>query len=65
MHRSNLLIYSLPENRLQSVTADFIQNFSDSRKKFICKRELLSVEAVFEMLKQQNKKSSEEANSGE
>jgi hypothetical protein len=46
----------LPENRLQSVNADFVQNFSDSRKKLICKPELLSSGAVFEMPKQKTKK---------
>jgi hypothetical protein len=32
---------SLPENRFQNLNADFVQNFSDSRKKFICRPELL------------------------
>jgi hypothetical protein len=41
MHRSNLLIHSLPENRLQSVNVDFVEKFSDSRKKFIYRPELL------------------------
>jgi hypothetical protein len=32
----------LPENLFQSVKADFVQIFSDSWKKFICRPELLS-----------------------
>jgi hypothetical protein len=38
-----------------SVNVDFVQNVSDSRKKLICKPELQSLEAIFEMLKQENK----------
>jgi hypothetical protein len=53
MHRSILFIHSLPENRVQSANADFVQNFSDSRKKFIRRTELLSLEAAFEMPKQE------------
>jgi hypothetical protein len=53
MHRSNLLIHSFPENRFQSLSADFVQNFSDSQKKVICRPELLSLEAVFEIPKQE------------
>jgi hypothetical protein len=60
MHRSNLLIHSLQENRFQSVNADFVQGFSDSRRKFICRPELLSLEAVFEMPKQEVRKSPRE-----
>jgi hypothetical protein len=68
------LIHSLPENRFQSVNADFVQIFSDSGKKFIYRPELLSLEAVFEMFKQEtrnkkqetrSKKNSEGAKSGE
>jgi hypothetical protein len=43
----------LPENSFQSVKADFVQNFSDFRKKFICRPELLSLEIVLEMLEQE------------
>jgi hypothetical protein len=53
----------LSENCFQSVNPDFVQNFSDSRKKFICRPELLSLEEVFEMPEQENKKKSEEAKS--
>jgi hypothetical protein len=57
MHRSNLLIHSLTESRFQTIRADLHPNFSDSRKKFICKRELLSLEAVFAMPNQNTRKS--------
>jgi hypothetical protein len=60
MHQSNLLIHSLPEHRFQSVNADFGQKFSDSRKKFICRPELLSLEAVFEMSKHETRKGQRE-----
>jgi hypothetical protein len=50
----------LPENCFQSVSADFVGDFADSRKKFIWKPELLSLEAIFEMLKSENKKSQRE-----
>jgi hypothetical protein len=56
----NTLVQSidqLPENGFQSVNADFVQNFLDSRKKFICRPELLSLEVAFEMPKQNKKKS--------
>jgi hypothetical protein len=43
----------LPENLFESVSADFVQTISDSRKKFIYRPELLSLEAVFEMPKQE------------
>jgi hypothetical protein len=35
----------LSENRFQNANADFGQDFSDSRKKFIGRSELLSLEA--------------------
>jgi hypothetical protein len=44
----------LAEDCFQSVNADFLQNVSDSRKNFICRPELLSLDAVFEMPKQEN-----------
>jgi hypothetical protein len=34
----------LSENHFQSVNGDFLQNFSDFRKKFICRPELLSLD---------------------
>jgi hypothetical protein len=43
---------SLPQNRFQSVKANFLHTFSDSRKKFICRPELLSLKAAYEMPKQ-------------
>jgi hypothetical protein len=46
----------LAENRFQSVNADFVQKFSDSRKKFIGRLELLSLEVVFEKPKQETRK---------
>jgi hypothetical protein len=53
MHRSNLSIHLVPEHRFQSVKTDFIQNFSDFRKKFLRRPEFLSLKAVFEMPKQE------------
>jgi hypothetical protein len=52
----------LPKNRFHSVNADFVQNFSDSGKKFICRSELLSLDAIFEMSKQENKKTRKQEN---
>jgi hypothetical protein len=49
-----------PENRFQSLNADFVQNFSDFRKKFICRPELLSLEAIFEMPKQETRNKKQE-----
>jgi hypothetical protein len=44
------------------VNADFVQIFSDSRKTFISKPESLSLEAVFEMPKQETRKNQRELN---
>jgi hypothetical protein len=49
LQQFDLLIHSLPENRFQSINADLVQNFSNSRKKFTCRPELLALEVVFEM----------------
>jgi hypothetical protein len=54
----------LPVNSFQSINTDFVQNFSDSRKKFICRPELLALEAVFEMPKQGTRKSQRELSPG-
>jgi hypothetical protein len=51
---------ALPDNCLQSLNADFIQNFSDSRTKFIRTPELLCLEATSEMPKQETRKSQTE-----
>jgi hypothetical protein len=48
------------ETRFEHVSADSVQNSSDSRKKFICRPELLSLLAVFEMPKQETRKSQRE-----
>jgi hypothetical protein len=45
-----------PENGFQNVKADFVQKFSHSRKKFICRPNLLSLDTVFEMPKQEKLK---------
>jgi hypothetical protein len=50
------ICWSTPRYPLPKRNADFVQNFWDSRKKFICTFELLSLEVVFEMRKQENKK---------
>jgi hypothetical protein len=55
-HWFNLLIHSLPENRFQRINADFVPNLSDSRKGFIYRPELLCLEAVFEMPKEETRK---------
>jgi hypothetical protein len=62
MHLSNLLIQSISDHRFQNVKVDLVQNFPDSRKKFICKPELYSLEAIFKMSKQANKQTSKQAN---
>jgi hypothetical protein len=43
---------------------DFVQNFSDSRKKAICRPELLSLEVLFKMPKQEKIRKSDVAKSG-
>jgi hypothetical protein len=50
----------LPKHGFESVNADFVKNFSDYRKKFIRIPELLSLEVIFEMPKQETKKSQRE-----
>jgi hypothetical protein len=50
----------LPENRFQSANADFVQNLSDSRKKFISRPKLLSLDVVFDMPKQETTQSQKE-----
>jgi hypothetical protein len=65
--QSNASIQSLDpltENHFQSVIADFVHNFSDSRKKFICRPGLLFWETIFEMPKQEKVRKSEEAKFG-
>jgi hypothetical protein len=41
------------ENRFQSVNAEVVQNVSDSGKTVICRSEFLSLDRVFEILKQE------------
>jgi hypothetical protein len=61
-----MLIHSLSENRFQNVSAEFVQNFTDSRKKFICRPELLSLDWRRVLIGQtRDKKKSEGSKYGE